>query len=50
MNDTKTRQLEKFKRAAVELNCDQSVDALDRAFKSVDAKAPPTPKKKPKKK
>ena len=41
----KNSQLERFKQAAKEPECDQSDDALDKVFKKINPKAEPTTKK-----
>ena len=46
MPKTKTpAQIDKFRQVARELECDESDDALERVFKSIDPKKPHTPEK-----
>ncbi len=45
---TKPTQLDRFKQAAIELECNTSDKALDKAFARVKVDQPPTPKKAPK--
>lgn len=48
MDEKAKKQLERFKQAAKKTGCDQSDDALDRAFGRLEPKQPPKEKTKKK--